>query len=183
LHQQHIKLQPGEKNAEQIVCELNREKTQQARCELRMTTTSASAPPLILRPTTGRVMGYIYLSFLSPLERARTRPFTGKERSKTAAAASQLPARQLHPFLRVFSPTSQRIFLLLLSARSSPLLSHGNIIFIALYVRRRASSGGRPFAAFLLIRFARAAEMLMRQHAGGDASISFLLSGSHAPTK
>jgi hypothetical protein len=83
---------------------------------LRLTTTSASAPPLISRPTTGRVMGDIYLSFLSPLERAHTRPFTGKERSKTTA--SQLPARhQLYPFLRVFSPTSQRIFLLLLSAR------------------------------------------------------------------
>jgi hypothetical protein len=147
---------------------------------------TTSAPPLISRPTTGRMMDYIYLSFLSPLERAHTRPFTGKERSKTTA--SQLAARQLYPFLRVFSPTSERIFLLLLSARSSPLLSHGNIIFITLYVRGRTSSGGRPFAAFLLIRLARAAERrdadeTTRRGLAMHLSLSFFLALTRPPNE
>jgi hypothetical protein len=140
--------------------ELDRKKS-----TLRMITTSASAPPLISCPTTGRVMGYFYLSFLSPLERAHTRPFAGKERSKTA---SQLGA-QLYPFLRVFSPTSQqRIFLLLLCVLVRRHYYPTGILSSSRFMLESERASGR-FPLFC----SSAAEMLMRQHAGGDAS--FLL--------
>lgn len=77
------------------------------------------------------MMGYFYLSFLSPLERAHTRPFTGKERS--SKTGDGVPARRISIFTSFLTHFAAAH--IPFAARSSPLLSHGNIIFITLYVR------------------------------------------------
>lgn len=147
-----------------------------------MITTSASAPPLISCPTTDRPGWWAtFICLFCHHSSVRTHAhLQGKSAVKRRRRRS---SSQLGTALSIFTS-----FLTHFAAHIpfAALCSLVAIIIPREYYLHRAlcwraserASSGRPFSAFLrsfAVR-ASAAEMLMRQHAGGDASISFLLS-------